>query len=184
MSAPGTRILYIDDDPGLCRLVQKDLERQGHVVELATDGASGVARIAQGGIDVVALGLADQRIARRLVDEEMEIDVGLDHRGDVAARHRAASDIEQQPAALHDAEAHRLYARGRYFYEKRTADSLHRSIYYFRRAIAADERFGQAYAGLASAYVLSGEYLLQAPTDAFPSAARAARTACATSAAV
>jgi PAS domain S-box-containing protein len=55
MSAPGTRILYIDDDPGLCRLVQKDLERQGYVVEIATDGASGLVRIAQGGIDVVAL---------------------------------------------------------------------------------------------------------------------------------
>jgi PAS domain S-box-containing protein len=55
MSAPRTRILYIDDDPGLCRLVQKDLERQGYVVEIATDGASGLVRIAQGGIDVVAL---------------------------------------------------------------------------------------------------------------------------------
>jgi PAS domain S-box-containing protein len=55
MSAPRARILCIDDDPGLCRLVQKDLERQGYVVEIATDGASGLARIAQGGIDVVAL---------------------------------------------------------------------------------------------------------------------------------
>jgi PAS domain S-box-containing protein len=55
MSAPRTRILYIDDDPGLCRLVQKDLERQGYVVEIATDGASGLVRIARGGIDVVAL---------------------------------------------------------------------------------------------------------------------------------
>src|SRR5665213_392741 len=55
MSALRTRILYIDDDPGLCRLVQKDLERQGYVIEIATDGASGLARIAQGGIDVVAL---------------------------------------------------------------------------------------------------------------------------------
>jgi len=55
MSAPRARILYIDDDPGLCRLVQKNLERQGYVVETAADGASGVARIAQGGIDVVAL---------------------------------------------------------------------------------------------------------------------------------
>ena len=55
MSAPRARILYIDDDPGLCRLVQKDLERQRYVVEIATDGASGLARIAQGGIDVVAL---------------------------------------------------------------------------------------------------------------------------------
>jgi PAS domain S-box-containing protein len=55
MPARRARILYIDDDPGLCRLVQKDLERQGYVVEIATDGASGLARIAPGGIDVVAL---------------------------------------------------------------------------------------------------------------------------------
>ncbi len=55
MSAPLARILYIDDDPGLCRLVQKDLERQGYVIEIAVDGASGLARIAQGGIDVIAL---------------------------------------------------------------------------------------------------------------------------------
>jgi PAS domain S-box-containing protein len=55
MSAPRARILYIDDDPGLCRLVQKDLERQGYVVEIATDGASGLVRIAQGGIEIVAL---------------------------------------------------------------------------------------------------------------------------------
>ena len=55
MSAPRARVLFIDDDPGLGRLVQKDLERQGYTVEIATDGASGVARIAQGGIDVIAL---------------------------------------------------------------------------------------------------------------------------------
>jgi PAS domain S-box-containing protein len=55
MSAPLHRILYIDDDPGLCRLVQKGLERNGYVIEIATDGAQGVARIEQGGIDVVAL---------------------------------------------------------------------------------------------------------------------------------
>ncbi|HXP97522.1 MAG TPA: response regulator [Telmatospirillum sp.] len=55
MSVPPTRILYIDDDPGLCRLVQKDLERRNYVVEIATDGAGGLARLAEGGIDVVAL---------------------------------------------------------------------------------------------------------------------------------
>jgi PAS domain S-box-containing protein len=55
MSAVSTRVLYIDDDPGLCRLVQKDLERRGYAVELAFDGASGLARTALGGIDVVAL---------------------------------------------------------------------------------------------------------------------------------
>ena len=77
----------------------------------------------------------------------------------------------------HDAEAQRLYVRGRYFYEKRTADALQRSTYYFRRSIAADPSFGRAYAGLASAYVLSGEYLLLRPVEAGPAAVAAARTA-------
>lgn len=55
MSASIPRVLYIDDDPALCRLVQKDLDRAGYFVEITTDGAAGVARIAKGGIDVVAL---------------------------------------------------------------------------------------------------------------------------------
>ncbi len=55
MSELGPRVLYIDDDPGLCRIVQKDLERHGYVVEIVLDGASGVARAARGGVDVVAL---------------------------------------------------------------------------------------------------------------------------------
>src|SRR5215210_4167021 len=49
------RLLYIDDDAGLARLVQKNLGRQGYAVEVAHDGAGGLARIVAGGIDVVAL---------------------------------------------------------------------------------------------------------------------------------
>ena len=51
----GIRLLYIDDDPGLARLVQRQFERLGHTVEVATDGDLGLARIAAGGIDAVAL---------------------------------------------------------------------------------------------------------------------------------
>jgi two-component sensor histidine kinase len=49
------RVLYIDDEPGLARLVQKRLSRDGFVVELAGDGESGLARLAQGDIDIVVL---------------------------------------------------------------------------------------------------------------------------------
>src|SRR5690242_19574838 len=54
MTAP-LRILCIEDDPSLARLVQKDLQRRGHIVEIANEGARGVARASQGGIDAVAL---------------------------------------------------------------------------------------------------------------------------------
>lgn len=55
MSETPARLLYIDDDPGLVRLVQKGLERRGFFVEGASDGAAGLARLGAGGIDVVAL---------------------------------------------------------------------------------------------------------------------------------
>ncbi len=48
-------ILYIDDDADLARLVERGLKRQGFAVEHAVDGVSGLARIRQGGIGVVAL---------------------------------------------------------------------------------------------------------------------------------
>jgi two-component sensor histidine kinase len=49
------RVLYIDDDPGLGRLVQRALQGRGYLVDLATSGDAGLARIARGGIDIVAL---------------------------------------------------------------------------------------------------------------------------------
>lgn len=48
-------LLYIDDDADLARLVERGLKRQGFAVEHAPDGESGLARIRQGGISVVAL---------------------------------------------------------------------------------------------------------------------------------
>jgi two-component sensor histidine kinase/CheY-like chemotaxis protein len=49
------RLLYIDDDAALGRLVQRQLGRRGWQVALAPDGAAGQLLLAQGGFDVVAL---------------------------------------------------------------------------------------------------------------------------------
>lgn len=49
------RLLYIDDDPGLARLVERSFTRRGYAVESCSDGAQGIARIEAGGIDAVAL---------------------------------------------------------------------------------------------------------------------------------
>ena len=51
----GPRLLYIDDDPGLCRLIKRSLERRGFGVETACSGADGVAACAAGKFDVVAV---------------------------------------------------------------------------------------------------------------------------------
>ncbi|SDG60346.1 sensor histidine kinase [Pelagibacterium luteolum] len=49
------KILYVDDDPALGRLVQKVLGRRGREIEHVTDADAGFARLAQGDIDVLVL---------------------------------------------------------------------------------------------------------------------------------
>lgn len=48
-------VLYVDDDPGLARLVQKAMERRGYLFEHVATGEDGLARIQGGGADVVVL---------------------------------------------------------------------------------------------------------------------------------
>jgi len=55
MSEQGIRLLYIDDDAALVRLVQRTLGRRGFEVSHATSGEDALAHIEAGGVDVVAL---------------------------------------------------------------------------------------------------------------------------------
>jgi two-component sensor histidine kinase len=55
MTVAGKRVLYIDDDQGLCRLVQKSLARHGFIVATANSGAEGLARLRAEAFDIVAL---------------------------------------------------------------------------------------------------------------------------------
>lgn len=48
-------ILYIDDDEALGVLMRKNMQRRGYELYLAKDGASGLARLAEGGIDAIVL---------------------------------------------------------------------------------------------------------------------------------
>src|SRR5262245_12091073 len=53
-------------------------------------------------------------------------------------------------------EAYQAYARGLFFWNKRSEDGLSRSIGYFNEAIAKDPRYALAWAGLADAYAVTG----------------------------
>ena len=76
-----------------------------------------------------------------------------------------------------NAEAYQLYLRGRYFWERRTAESLEKSVDYYRQAIAHDPAYAMAYAGLADSYLIMGNFSALAPADAFPKAKAAAEKA-------
>lgn len=48
-------VLYIDDDPGLARLVEKAMLRRGYLYDHVNSGEEGLELIREGGIDVVVL---------------------------------------------------------------------------------------------------------------------------------
>ena len=74
-------------------------------------------------------------------------------------------------------EAHQLYLRGRYFWNKRTGADFKKAIGYFNQAIEKDPNYALAYAGLADAYVLLSAYAEASPKDSLPQAKAAAEKA-------
>ena len=84
------------------------------------------------------------------------------------------------PAIQHGAynlEAYNLYLKGRFQWNKRTAEGLKRSVQLFEQAIAIDQGFALGYAGLSDAYSLLADYGLVKPADIMPAAESAARKA-------
>jgi TolB-like protein/DNA-binding winged helix-turn-helix (wHTH) protein len=87
----------------------------------------------------------------------------------------------QEQAALKsvrvvDAEAYESYLKGRYFWNKRTAEGLKAALNYFNQAIAKDPKYAPAYSGLADTYALLAdwEYGVMTPKEALPKAKAAA----------
>jgi TolB-like protein/DNA-binding winged helix-turn-helix (wHTH) protein/Tfp pilus assembly protein PilF len=76
-------------------------------------------------------------------------------------------------------EAHEAFLKGRYFWNKRTADGLKQAIDDFNQAVAKDPNYAPTYAGLADAYALAGDwqYGVLAPREAYPKAKAAAAKA-------
>jgi DNA-binding winged helix-turn-helix (wHTH) protein/TolB-like protein/Tfp pilus assembly protein PilF len=74
-------------------------------------------------------------------------------------------------------EAYRLYLKGRNAWNKRTGDALLQAIEFFNQAIAIDQNYGDAYAGLADCYNMLVVYGRLQPKEGFPKAKEAATRA-------
>jgi TolB-like protein/DNA-binding winged helix-turn-helix (wHTH) protein len=71
-------------------------------------------------------------------------------------------------------DAYNLYLQGRYFWNKRSMDSLTKAIELFEEAIALDSEYALAYAGLADSYNILSEYDWLSPAETMPKAREAA----------
>jgi tetratricopeptide (TPR) repeat protein len=90
-----------------------------------------------------------------------------------SAEHVLASRPTENP------EAHELYLKGRYFWNRRTGENLQKAADYFQRAIEKDAGYALAYSGLADCHVLLPLYpgLGSNSRDQLPKALEAARKA-------
>jgi TolB-like protein/DNA-binding winged helix-turn-helix (wHTH) protein/Flp pilus assembly protein TadD len=73
-------------------------------------------------------------------------------------------------------QAYESYLKGRYFWNKRTADGLKVALAYFNQAIEENPKYAEAYSGLADTYALLGDwqYAVMTPKEALPKAKAAA----------
>jgi len=76
-------------------------------------------------------------------------------------------------------QAYESYLKGRYFWNKRTADALRVALAYFNQAIDEDPKYAEPYSGLADTYALLGDwqYAAMTPKEALPKAKAAATKA-------
>jgi len=69
-----------------------------------------------------------------------------------------------------DAEAYRLYLKGRYHWNKRNPEDLQKAVEYFRQALDKDPAYSLAYAGLADTYPYLSFFHVVPPRVAMPKA--------------
>jgi TolB-like protein/DNA-binding winged helix-turn-helix (wHTH) protein/Flp pilus assembly protein TadD len=110
--------------------------------------------------DTLAL---QNRVARAIADQ---IQISLNPREQAALK----------SAKVVNPEAYVSYLKGRYFWNKRSAESLKAALAYFNQAIDEDPAYARAYSGLADTYALLGDwqYAVMTPKEALPKAKAAA----------
>jgi Tfp pilus assembly protein PilF len=89
---------------------------------------------------------------------------------------KSISVLPLKPSGTENPGAYQAYARGIFFWNKRTEEGLSRSIEYFHQAIAQDSQYAKAWAGLADAYAVTGYlgYKFMPSDEAFLKAQEAA----------
>lgn len=89
----------------------------------------------------------------------------------------AAEQKQVTKTYTNNSEAHQLYLRGRFHWNKRNIKDFQLAIEYFKQAIEKDPKYALAYAGLADTYVLIPLYSNSRPNEFMPQAKQSAQKA-------
>ena len=106
--------------------------------------------------------LAVQEEISREISEKLRIRLSGEERKQLTKRY------------TENTEAYQLYLKGRYYWNKRTAEGLKKGVEYFRQAIDMDPNYALAYAGLADTYNVLPIWTPIETKEAYPKAKSAA----------
>jgi len=97
---------------------------------------------------------------------------------DVSAKLRSklSGDEEAKLAKNYsnNSKAYELYLKGRFYWNRRTLDSIRQSLEYFKEAVEVDPNYALAYTGISDAYSLIAVYNGAPATETMPKAREAA----------
>lgn len=79
-----------------------------------------------------------------------------------------------KPSGAQNAEAYRLYLKGRFQWNKRSIESLKQSVEFYKQAIEIEPNYALAFSGLAESYVIFPSYNVASPNESMPQAKAAA----------
>ena len=165
----------------------RDVEPQAIAKDLKVDAVITGRVLQRGDQLVISAEMIDGRSNRNLwgdrYDRKMSdlVAVQQDISSAISARLRERlSGDTAKPAAkggTRDPDAYQLYLKGRYYFEKRTLDSLEKAKNYFTQAIEKDPEYAMAYSGLAAYYYVLPDYAPVSNVEALPKARAAAEKA-------
>jgi len=137
------------------------LELQVELVDLAADSQLWGRQYAGALTDLMAL---QEQIAKTVSER-------------LGQRPTAEQEKRLSRRYTENAEAYQLYLRGRYYWNRRTAERLQRAVEHFQQAIEKDPGYALAWAGLADCYGVYGFYSVLSPREALPRGRQAAEQA-------
>jgi TolB-like protein/Tfp pilus assembly protein PilF len=146
----------------------RDVDPQAVARDLRVDGVI-TGRILQRGDQlIVSAELIDARTNHNLWGDQYDrklsdvLAVQQEIRSAISAKLREHLSGETQKVVAKggtkDPEAYQLYLKGRYYWEKRTQESLEKARDYFNQAIEKDPNYALAYVGLADYYFVLSDY--------------------------
>ena len=135
-----------------------------------------MGRIRQAGDRInIQVDLVDASNGAQLWGEEYERSVSdvLTVKQTIAREVTAKLRLRQQQLTKRDTtnpEAYQFYLRGRYYWNKRTAENLKKAIQEFQQALDRDPNFALGYVGVADCYLLLQQYAGAPASETLPQA--------------